>query len=185
MTNTIENKPKLLVLDVDGVLTSGKKMYDQSGAVIGKEFADLDFTAIKAFKALGVAVVWLSGDSNVNRHIANLRNIPFYHTRKENIAQKKAEYIPILCERYNATAADIWFVGDDIFDGSMFNSVGKSFCVSNSPSLVKALADVCIPKASGDYIILWLLEYFINKFNLKFPSEETIVEVEKQEAALY
>ena len=44
---------KLLLLDVDGVLTSGYKTYSETGLCTHKEFADIDFTAIKRFKASG------------------------------------------------------------------------------------------------------------------------------------
>ncbi len=41
---------KLLVLDIDGVLTDGTKVYGVDGEVIGKRYKDLDFTAIKQLK---------------------------------------------------------------------------------------------------------------------------------------
>ena len=69
---------KLLILDVDGVLTSGLKAYDTSGAVISKEFGDRDFTAIKEFFCAGIQVVFLSGDQQVNSQIAQSRRIPFF-----------------------------------------------------------------------------------------------------------
>ena len=47
---------KLLILDVDGVLTTGCKTYDLEGNVISKEFNDKDFTAIKRFKEKGLKV---------------------------------------------------------------------------------------------------------------------------------
>ena len=57
----------LLILDVDGVLTDGRKYYDVSGKGVLKTFCDRDFTAIKKFKANGWDVVFLSGDPNVFR----------------------------------------------------------------------------------------------------------------------
>ena len=38
---------KLLILDVDGVLTDGKKVYGKEGTGLYKTFCDKDFTAIK------------------------------------------------------------------------------------------------------------------------------------------
>ena len=64
---------KLLILDVDGVLTDGKKYYDSKGKVVMKTFCDKDWTAIKRFKALGVQVVFLTGDP-FNTKIASQRN---------------------------------------------------------------------------------------------------------------
>ena len=65
---------KLLVLDIDGILTNGKKTYDKYGNIISKSFCDKDWTAIKRFKSLGVEVMFLSGDP-FNEGVANKRNI--------------------------------------------------------------------------------------------------------------
>ena len=56
------NQIKLIVLDVDGVMTDGKKYYTREGKVVMKQFCDKDWTAIKRFRALGVNVVFLTGD---------------------------------------------------------------------------------------------------------------------------
>ena len=44
-------KVKLLILDVDGVLTDGKKTYNKNHEVLSKSFLCKDFTAIKRFMA--------------------------------------------------------------------------------------------------------------------------------------
>ena len=59
-----------------------KKIYSPNGKIIGKEFCDLDFTAIKIFKSLLIKVIFISGDQTCNKSIANNRNIDFYYTRK-------------------------------------------------------------------------------------------------------
>ena len=48
---------KLLILDVDGVMTNGTKYYDREGTVKLKTFCDKDWTAIKRFRAIGIDVV--------------------------------------------------------------------------------------------------------------------------------
>ena len=53
---------KLIILDVDGVLTDGKKYYNREGEVLMKTFCDKDWTAIKRFRALGITVIFLTGD---------------------------------------------------------------------------------------------------------------------------
>ena len=62
------HKPRLIVIDVDGVMCNGK-IYNYDGKAVGKIFNDLDWTTIKQFKALGLPVVFLTGDS-FNRGIA-------------------------------------------------------------------------------------------------------------------
>ena len=90
------NIVKLIILDVDGVLTNGKKIYNSEGVCSYKTFCDKDFTAIKKFKASGVSVCFLSGDENINKEIAKNRNIDFYSSR----FKKKEDFLPELLKTY-------------------------------------------------------------------------------------
>ena len=56
----------LVILDIDGVMTDGTKVYDESHNVIYKKYCDRDFTAIKRLKDCGVSVCFLSGDKRIN-----------------------------------------------------------------------------------------------------------------------
>ena len=57
--------PKLVLLDVDGVLTDGRKGYALDGSVAYKQFCDRDFTAIKRFQEAGILVALISGDKRI------------------------------------------------------------------------------------------------------------------------
>ena len=50
---------KLIILDVDGVMTDGKKYYDRDGNVMMKNFCDKDWTAVKRFQRLGFLLYFL------------------------------------------------------------------------------------------------------------------------------
>ena len=80
---------ELLILDVDGVLTDGTKVYDIDHNVLSKRYMCKDFTAIKRFIAAGVKVVMLSGD-NFNKQMAEKRNIPFYCSRGSDLSLDKS-----------------------------------------------------------------------------------------------
>ena len=76
---------KLLLLDVDGVLTNGRKVYDREHIPLYKEFMCKDFTAIKRFMAAGVNIIMISGDQ-WNKTMAEKRNIEFFCTRDKNLS---------------------------------------------------------------------------------------------------
>ena len=90
-------KIKLLILDVDGVLTDGTKIYNENHSPIYKKFRCKDFTAIKRFVAAGIKVVMLSGD-NWNKEMAQQRNIPFYCTRGKDLSLDKSVHLSSLEE---------------------------------------------------------------------------------------
>jgi 3-deoxy-D-manno-octulosonate 8-phosphate phosphatase (KDO 8-P phosphatase) len=159
MVRIIPN-PKLIVLDVDGVLTSGKKLYGPTGDCIGKEFDDKDFTAIKVFKALGVDVVWLTAD-HLNKSIADKRNISCFLSRDpDGTIDKVTPFLNIL-KLYNVTADDTWYVGDDLFDCEIFELCPNSFCPSNTPIYVKSNVEVVLKTYGGNGIVVELLEMLL------------------------
>jgi 3-deoxy-D-manno-octulosonate 8-phosphate phosphatase (KDO 8-P phosphatase) len=136
---------KLVILDVDGVLTDGKKYYDRDGAVRLKTFCDKDWTAIKRFKALGIKVIFLTGDT-FNVTIAENRNIDVIVNRQNGTHRDKSDYLHEICQEYNVDAKEIVFAGDDIFDYHLMELVGKAYCPTDSPLEIKSVA---IPIAKG------------------------------------
>ena len=131
MTHFLSNfkNLKLLLLDVDGVLTNGLKYYDKTGLCKFKTFSDLDFTAIKRFRASGIDVAWISGDENINKEISYNRKIPFWYTRGKD----KTEFLPEIYEKFNLNiTSPTAFVGDDLFDLNIMKKVNFSFCPKDS-----------------------------------------------------
>ena len=51
---------KLVILDVDAVMTDGKKYYDRDGKFVIKNFCDKDWNSIKRFRALGIPVLFIT-----------------------------------------------------------------------------------------------------------------------------
>ena len=93
---------KLIVLDVDGILTDGKKYYNRDGDVVMKTFCDKDWTAIKRFRAMDIPVVFLTGDP-FNESIARNRNIDVIVNRKDSKHTDKSEFINELAEKHRST----------------------------------------------------------------------------------
>jgi YrbI family 3-deoxy-D-manno-octulosonate 8-phosphate phosphatase len=170
---------KLVILDIDGVLTDGKKEYDNNGNVLNKKFNDKDFTAIKRFKASGINVCFLSGDTNINKKMAELRNIPFYLGRNSNGKMNKIDILYNILNDFNVNAEDSIYVGDDIFDIEIFLKVGYSYCPNDSPNLVKHHSKVILSRNGGDGIVAELYDYLIDK---QLISESTIEDVKNLDA---
>ena len=153
---------KLVVLDIDGVMTDGKKYYDREGTVRFKTFCDKDWTAIKRFRALGIQVVFLTGDP-FNVAIAENRKIDIYVNRQNGVHSDKSNYLSMLCTEYNVQPEEIAFAGDDIFDVHLMALVGKAYCPSDAPEIVKEKAVVLGPGGENfvmrmfDSMVYWKL----------------------------
>ena len=115
---------KLLIIDVDGVMTNGTKVYDEYGKIVYKSFHDYDKTAIRRFKAAEWNVCALTADP-FNKGFLQSINVDFYITEED-----KSPLLPILQERYQISLEDIYFIGDSYFDLSFFELIpeGNRYC---------------------------------------------------------
>lgn len=170
-------KIKLVILDIDGVLTDGKKTYSKEGICISKTFCDKDFTAIKKLKSSNVQVCFCSGDPSINEEIARNRNIDFYNARNKD----KCLFIDQFEKKYNCRPDEMLYIGDDIFDISLLEKVGLSVCPSDASKEVKDVCDLILESAGGNHAVLELVDYLqenslIEKYNYK-----TLIEADAKE----
>jgi 3-deoxy-D-manno-octulosonate 8-phosphate phosphatase (KDO 8-P phosphatase) len=156
----------LLIIDIDGVMTNGTKLYNNSGDVLGKSFCDKDFTAIKRFKNAGISVCFLSGDKHVNQQMALDRSVDFYFARLANGNIDKSVFIKELKEKYKAKK--IAYVGDDYYDITIMESVDISFSPCDAIEDVKAIANNVLSSPGGSGVIAEIYELYKHKISLSF-----------------
>lgn len=148
---------KLLILDVDGVMTDGTKVYDRGGEVISKRFNDKDFTAIKRFQELGVHVCFLSADKNVTEHVAVRRKIPFHYARNTKGVIDKLSWIPILTDTYEVEPREMAYVGDDYYDLPMLRAImkegGKGYIPEDACADIKYIGAELLRSKGGGGVV--------------------------------
>jgi len=171
---------KLIILDVDGVLTDGTKVYDESHKVLTKGFRCKDFTAIKRFIASGINVVMVSGD-NFNRSMAEKRNIEFYCSRNSDLSLDKSRYVSLFEEKYNIKSENIAFVGDDYFDLSIIKTLKYTFCPSDSPNIVKKNSWMTLKSKGGEGVIVELFDTLLEMDFFNEASEQEVELLDKRE----
>ena len=147
---------KLVILDVDGVMTDGTKYYDRDGKVVLKLFCDKDWTAIKRFRAIGIPVVFITGDP-YNEMILKNRNLPVVVNRGEGFHKDKVNYLAEVLEDFNCFAEEVLYLGDDLFDVNIMKSVGYPYCLLDSPIIVRQNANTLYCKA-GENVIMQLFD---------------------------
>jgi 3-deoxy-D-manno-octulosonate 8-phosphate phosphatase (KDO 8-P phosphatase) len=147
---------KLVILDVDGVMTDGTKYYDRDGKVVLKLFCDKDWTAIKRFRAIGIPVVFITGDP-YNEMILNNRNLPVVVNRGEGFHKDKVNYLAEVLEDFNCFAEEVLYLGDDLFDIGIMRAVGYPYCLLDSPRIVRQTANTLQCKA-GENVIMQLFD---------------------------
>ena len=170
---------KLVILDIDGVLTDGRKYYNESGMPFAKTYCDKDFTAIKRLRGAGIDVCFLSGDDFVNKSMAKNRNIDFYSARGKD----KADFIPEFESKYSTHRAHMVYIGDDLFDASMLKNVGHPFCPADACLDVK---EICGPRntlqsAGGHNVIMELTRVLLERKWVPDASMKQIEDLDKEE----
>ena len=122
---------KLIVSEVDGVLTDGKVPIDELGNTNFKLFYQPDFEAINLIKSK-YKIVFLSSDNSVTYHLMRRKNLPFFWSKKD----KYKVFLEIL-RRYNVTAEEVIYVASKISDIACVTTVTLSFCpVNSNPKLI-------------------------------------------------
>ena len=136
---------KLLILDVDGVLTSAQLFIGSSGEVI-KAFNTLDGYGIKMLQNTGVqtAIITARNDSAVAHRAVQL-GINHYLHGVENKQQAFAQ----LCAQIQIAAQETAFVGDDVIDLPIMTRCGFPFAVANAHAYVKEHALYTTQKSGG------------------------------------
>lgn len=159
----------VLICDIDGVMTNGK-MYDLDGKVIGKQYCDLDFTAIKRFMAAGIKVCFLSGDLKVNEAMAKTRKIDFFHNQP---GTDKVDVLPQIRECYGTDR--LAYVGDDYYDIQIMRSIDYAFCPRSSPVPVRRAAKFIVPVDAGMGVIAGVYDIVESAIPHAFPRDSADV----------
>jgi 3-deoxy-D-manno-octulosonate 8-phosphate phosphatase KdsC-like HAD superfamily phosphatase len=173
------------VSDVDGVFCRGKISlqleFPYKHSVIGREFCDLDWTAIKAFKSLGIKVYLMSSDySNLN--IAEQRNIDFVYSRDENAKIDKVNPLKAIIIKEGTTQDRTIFLGDDWVDIYAAAFVRYSFCPKSAASRLCRQVYHILDRNAGEGVLESLYEYLVR---FKFIPEADLGKVIELDAEEY
>ncbi len=136
---------KLLILDVDGVLTDGRLFFDDNGTEY-KCFHARDGHGIKLLRQSGVEVAVISGRKS-NSVALRMRNLGVEHVYQGH-ENKRAAFSEIL-EILQLTPEQVAHVGDDVLDLPIMVQAGFAVAVQDANFAVKRHADWCTTVPGG------------------------------------
>ena len=150
-------KIKLLICDVDGVLTNGK-IYISNDGELFKAFDVKDGLGIKMLLANEIDVAILTARSS---EILKRRTQELGIT---NVLQGQRDKVKGLQELLSLTGLQpdqIAYIGDDLPDYAVIQKVGLAACPSNAVSEIKHLADFKSCCEGGAGAVRELAEYIL------------------------
>ena len=148
---------RLVITDVDGVLTDGGLYYGPDGECL-KRFHARDGLGVKLLQQAGIQVAVLSGRDcpALRRRLADLG---ITEAVLEQV-DKRAVLSGII-ERCGVSAEEVAFIGDDIPDMEVFALCGVSVTVGDAPDYVKAKADLVLECQGGQGAFRELLDVIL------------------------
>ncbi|MEK6727637.1 MAG: HAD-IIIA family hydrolase [Candidatus Omnitrophota bacterium] len=129
-------KIKLLLLDVDGVLTDGRIIYDSHGR--DSKFFDVhDGLGVHVLQKCGIKTILVTakGSKTIQPRARDMGVEAVF----ENISPKSSILDKIL-KKYKVCADEVCFVGDDLVDLGLMKIVGFPVAVFNAASDIKKAA---------------------------------------------
>lgn len=136
---------KLLVLDVDGVLTDGRIVYGASGEEI-KNFDVNDGLGILLVKRAGIKTVIVTAKASrvVTKRSKELRIDKVYQD-----FHYKIDALKKIRRKFRVKDDQICFIGDDIIDIPILKRIGLAVCPPNAMSEVKPFAHLITENRGG------------------------------------
>jgi len=137
---------RLLICDVDGVLTNGNIIYNEQG-IETKHFHVQDGLGLKLLQNHGIAVAIITSrqSSIVSKRMQEL-NIDLVFQGQKN----KLPVYHNLLTQLNLKDSEVAYVGDDLPDLSIISRAGFGIAVANAHHYVKQQANWVTTLAGGE-----------------------------------
>jgi 3-deoxy-D-manno-octulosonate 8-phosphate phosphatase (KDO 8-P phosphatase) len=138
-------KVKLLLLDVDGVLTDGRIIYDSRGHDM-KFFDVHDGLGVYLLKKAGIPTILITakGSRAIRPRARDMRVEEVF----ENISPK-TQVLEKILKKYKVKVSEVCFVGDDLVDLCLMKKVGFPVAVFNAAPEIKQVASYITLREGG------------------------------------
>ena len=139
------SKVKMVVFDVDGVMTDGSITYDENG-VEYKTFNVKDGQGIVRITKEGIitAIITARNNATVKHRFENLGMSRLFMGQKDKMVAMKQ-----LLEEYNLDLSQVAYMGDDLPDMCVLKEVGLASCPNDAIDEVKELCHFISSKNGG------------------------------------
>lgn len=151
-------KVKLLILDVDGVLTDGSIVYSSQGEEI-KTFNVHDGYGIEILRQEGIPVAIITG------RISQIVEKRAKDLKIEDLIQGTIDKVPAaenFLKKYNITFDEVAFMGDDLFDIPLLQKVGFACAPKNARKEVKRIVHYVTKKEGGKGAVREIIDMILD-----------------------
>jgi len=149
--------PKVFILDVDGVLTTGQFLYTKDGKTI-KIFGPDDNDGLSLLSGL-MEIRFITGDKK-GFDISYKRIVEDMNYNLDLVSTiRRKEWIKDLYKMN-----EVVYMGDGIFDHLVMKEVGYSIAPNNADKLAKLHSDYVTDRSGGDRAVAEACIHLLKKF---------------------
>lgn len=156
------SKIKMVVFDVDGVMTDGSITYDENG-VEYKTFNVKDGQGIVSITKAGIitAIITARNNGTVKHRFENLGMTRLFMGQKDKLVAMKQ-----LLDDYNLNFSQVAYMGDDLPDLCVLREVGLPCCPNDAVDEVKEVCKFISAKNGGRGAVRELTDLIYKTQNL-------------------
>lgn len=155
----LASKIKLLITDVDGVLTDGGMYYGAGGETL-KKFNTRDGMGLAKFREAGGTVAIVTGENSpsVSQRATKL-GIDELHLGVSD----KLPVVQKIAEKYGVSTREIGYIGDDVNDLRAMAIVGFVACPSDAHPSVKDVAHYVCRAGGGQGCVREFVDFLLQE----------------------
>jgi 3-deoxy-D-manno-octulosonate 8-phosphate phosphatase (KDO 8-P phosphatase) len=146
---------KMLITDVDGVMTDGGMYFSSTGEEM-KRFSARDGYAVNLCREHGIDYGIISSGHSPELVHARARVLKINHVYVGYTS--KVEVLREWLDKLRLKAQEIAYIGDDLSDNEVIELVGFSACPADAASQIKEKVDVVLQRNGGDGCIREFVE---------------------------
>jgi len=152
------DKIRMLVLDVDGVMTDGGMYYSEAGDQF-KKFDTKDGMGIKLAMSKGIRVAFLSSGSNSNLILSRAATlgVNLVHVGSE----QKFGILSGWCKELGIGLDEVAYIGDDVNDLECISKVGFAACPADAVNDIKRIVAVVLARNGGAGCVREFVDRFL------------------------
>ena len=150
---------RLIVFDIDGVLTDGNVYVDQNGNEI-KRYRLTEIDALNSIVDMGVLVAAITGeDTPIVKLFENKIDWAFFSKGCKN----KSEELKRIADQLQCDIRNVCYIGDGKYDREAIINAGLGVCPANAIQEVKEIADVVLSGRGGESCVYELYQMIKEK----------------------
>lgn len=150
-------KIKIILTDVDCVLTDGGMYYTENGDIM-KKFHTRDGMGVTLLRKEKISTIVITKEKT---KFVKLWAKKMQIEKLYDGIQKKEDLVNEICDHYNVKQEELAYIGDDVNDIALLKKVGLSATPANGISEVKKICDYICALKGGEGAFRELADFIL------------------------